>query len=227
MKTLVTGGIGIVVIGLAVWMIPSLKGPFNRIRNNANEALDSEYVVDNYKAEYVSLHSKREGILKSINRFNADKAVAEKKLAYAVEKSNVAKQMLVRIGTADIKTFSKAKDAYEAALTEIDNFKTMISAYSNALVKLDSALNLVETNMNKAKMNVTVLESKKVLVDNIKAVNETVESLNGIGDSSMGISVEKLDDDVLRESIKLEALNETASKSMTKEEAAAYIESLK
>ena len=103
----------------------------------------------------------------------------------------------------------------------------MNSAYSNAIVKLENALYLIEANMSKAKVNVIALESKKVLVDSIAAVNETVESLNGVDNSNLGISIEKLDDDVIRESIKLEALRESTIPAMDKNAAEDYLKSLK
>ena len=73
---------------------------------------------------------------------------------------------------------------------------------------------------------VATLESKKILVDSNKQVNKTVENLKGIGDSELGVNVEKLDDDVLRESIKLEALHEDESPAMTKAEAEAFLKTL-
>ena len=59
-----------------------------------------------------------------------------------------------------------------------------------------------------------------------KQVNKTVENLKGIGDSELGVNVEKLDDDVLRESIKLEALHEDESPAMTKAEVEAFLKTL-
>ena len=153
--------------------------------------------------------------------------MTEKKLAYAIEKVEAAKKNLVENGTSDMQKFNRAKDAYETAKIEVANFVAMNGAYSNAIVKLENALCLIEANMSKAKVNVTALESKKVLVDSIAAVNETVESLNGVGDSNLGISIKKLDDDVIRESIKLEALRESTIPAMDKNAAEDYLKSLK
>ena len=45
-------GIGVAIAACAaVIAVPALKGPINRYRNEANERLNAEYVVDNDKAE--------------------------------------------------------------------------------------------------------------------------------------------------------------------------------
>ena len=221
-------GIGVAIAACAaVIAVPALKGPINRYRNEANEQLNAEYVVDNYKAEYVSLHDKKQKVAENLQKFRIEQKVTEKKLAYAIEKVETAKKNLVENGTSDMQRFNRAKDAYETAKIEVANFVAMNGAYSNAIVKLENALYLIEANMSKAKVNVTALESKKVLVDSITAVNETVESLNGVDNSNLGISIEKLDDDLIRESIKLEALRESTIPAMDKNAAEDYLKSLK
>ena len=219
-------GIGAAIVAIVVAIVPAIKGPYNRIRNEVNESLNQEFVVDNYKAEYIDLHSKKVAIVKNISKFNLETKVAEKKLAYALDKLNVAKDKLRKIGTADMTAFNRAKEQYEILSTEVNNYNTMIGVYSNALVKLEKSLAVVDSNMNKAKTNVATLESKKILVDSIKQVNKTVENLKGIGDSELGANVEKLDDDMLRESIKLEALHEDESPAMTKAEAEEFLKTL-
>lgn len=227
MKTLVKVGIAVGILAVAITVVPALKGPYNRMKNTANENLNSEFVVDNYKAEYIELHDKKVKVNENLAKFRMEQKVTEKKLAYAVEKAAVAKRNLIATGTADIGAFNRAKDAYETAKIEVDNFVSMGNAYSNAIVKLENTLYLIDTNMSKAKANVTALESKKVLVDSIKSVNATVESINGVGDTQLGVSIEKLDDDVLRESIKLEALRESTVPTMDKAAADAYLQNLK
>ena len=227
MKTLVKVGIAVGILAVAITVVPALKGPYNRMKNTANEKLNSEFVVDNYKAEYIKLHDKKMKVNENLVKFRMEQKVTEKKLAYAVEKAAVAKRNLIATGTADIGAFNRAKDAYETAKIEVDNFVSMGNAYSNAIVKLENTLYLIDTNMSKAKANVTALESKKVLVDSIKSVNATVESINGVGDTQLGVSIEKLDDDVLRESIKLEALRESTIPTMDKAAADAYLQNLK
>ena len=227
MNTLVKVGIGVAVVAVAVAVVPALKGPYNRIRNIANEKLDAEFVVDNYKAEYVNLYEKKQTVLENINKFKIEQKVTEKKLAYANEKAEAAKRALVAVGTSDMQKFNYAKDAYETSKIEVANFISMNAAYSNAIVKLEATRDLIDTNMSKARANVTALESKKTLVDSISAVNKTVESLKGVGDSKLGINIEKLDDDVIRESIKLEALRESSAPTMDKDAADAYLQNLK
>ena len=227
MKTLVKVGIAVGILAVAITVVPALKGPYNRMKNTANEKLNSEFVVDNYKAEYIKLHDKKMKVNENLAKFRMEQKVTEKKLAYAVEKAEVSNRNLIATGTADIGAFNRAKDAYETAKIEVDNFVSMGNAYSNAIVKLENTLYLIDTNMSKAKANVTALESKKVLVDSIKSVNATVESINGVGDTQLGVSIEKLDDDVLRESIKLEALRESTIPTMDKAAADAYLQNLK
>lgn len=225
MKYVIIGGIVAAVV--AFCCIPALKGPVNRMKNEVNDKLNAEYVVDNYKAEYVNLYEKRAVVIESARKYNVEKKVAEKKLERAKAEAEVAKKKVKEVGTADLKKFQAAKNLYEVKLTEIDNYTKMIEVYDIALKKLEQTLALVDTNMAKAKHNVEVLQSKKTMVDTICAVNKSIENLNGVGDTDLAVNVEKLDDDMLRESVKLEAL-ETAEKPVELDEAAAkaYIDSL-
>ena len=227
MNTLVKIGIGVGVVAAAVAIVPALKGPYNRAKTQLNDKLNDEFVVDNYKAQYVDLYNKKAEVNQNLQKFRLEMKVAEKKLTYALDKKEAAKKTLIATGTSNMQAFNRAKDAYETAKIEVENFVMMGNSYSNAIVKLENTLYLIDTNMSKAKANVTALESKKILVDSIKAVNKTVESLNGVGDTELGVSVEKLDDDMLRESIKLEALRDTVAPAMDKTAANAYIQSLK
>ena len=219
----------IAVAVAAIVLVPALKGPFNRIRNTANEKLNDEFVVDNYKAEYVNLHEKKVELKKSLDKFNIEKKITNKKISVVSQQVFVAKQKLMSTGTSDLVAFNRAKDAYESFKIELDNLTTMVGVYSNAIAKLETSLALVESNMRKAKMNVDTLSSKKALVDTVKGVNSTLENLNGVGDAGLSMSIEKLDDDALRESIKLEALAESdqTKSTMTEADAKAYLDSLK
>ena len=224
-----TIGIIIGVVAIAIIFVPAIKGPFNRWRNEANEKLNAEYVVDNYKVEYVKLHDQRAKLLESKTKFEVEKKVAQKKLSYANEKLNAAKVNLQTVGTSNLKTFAQAKNAYELMKTEVGNYTTMVKTYSQAMKKLDKTIALVDSNMAKAKLNVDTLSAKKTLVDTIKSVNKSLENISGVGDSELAVNVEKLDDDMLRESIKLETLDnsEHMSKPMTEAEAKTYLENLK
>ena len=229
MTTLVKIGIGVAIVATVVVIVPALKGPYNRFKNTANDKLNAEFVVDNYKAEYVNLFDKKQEILKAINKFKLEQAVTYKKLDQANKEATLAKKKLLETGTSDLKAFQRSKNIYELANTKVNNFNTMINTYSNALVKLELSLNLIEINMQKAQLNVDTLASKKTMVDAIKNVNKSVEDLNGVGDSNIGINIEKLNEDELRESIRLEVLNEnnTLSIPMDQAQAQAYLDSLK
>lgn len=230
MTTLVKVGIGAAIVAGAVGAIPALKGPWNRFKNNATEMLDAEYVVDNYKAEYVKLHAKKVEVKSSIEKFNVERKVNKKKLDASILNIAAAKKKLVEVGVSNLVKFNQAKDAYESFKVEHDNLAAMDVVYSNAIAKLEMSLALIEDNMRKAKINVDVLSSKKVLVDSIKGVNETIANLNGIGgDAGTSIATEKLDETALRESIKLEALSEVpaSGSTMTEADAKAYLESIK
>lgn len=225
-KTLVIGAIAVAV---AVTIVPALKGPYNRVKNTANEKLNEEFLVDNYKAEYIKLHEKRAQVLDNLNRFQVEKKVAEKKAVHAATQVGIAKKRLLNVGTSDLREFNRAKDAYEAANVELNNLNAMSSVYSNAITKLTTSLQLIETNMRKAKMNVDMLSSKKDFVDSVKGVNKTIESLKGVGEDELSIPIEKLDEDALRETIKLEALAEASmpAATTTEAEAKAYLDSLR
>lgn len=228
--TKTTIGIVVAAVAAAVVAVPALKGPFNRIRNEANEKLNAEYVVDNYKAEYVSLHEKRGKVAEAVQKFGVEKAVAAKKLEVAKKKADAAKAALKAAGTSDMKEFARLRDAYETANVEVENFKVMVGTYAKAVKKLEKSLALIDANMAKAKLNVDTLSSKKVMLDTIRSVNKSIENMNGVGDTELAVNVEKLDDDMLRESIRLEALdsmNKGPAAPMTEADAKAYIEGLK
>lgn len=56
MNTIAKIGIAAGAVAIAVAIVPALKGPYNRLKNTANEKLNDEFLVDNYKAEYVNLY---------------------------------------------------------------------------------------------------------------------------------------------------------------------------
>lgn len=230
MKLLIKIGIVAAIIGAVVALVPAIKGPFNRIRNEANEKLNDEYVVDNYKVEYVKLNDKKVEIKHNIDKFNVEQKVVAKKLENNKAKLEAAKKKLKEIGTSDLAAFNRAKDIYESLKLEHENLVVIGNVYSNTIVKLETSLALVEENMRKAKSNVDVLSTKKALVESVKGANDIVANLQGIGeDASLGIALEKLDETALRESIKLEALSETSvqKSSLSEADAKAYLEALK
>jgi len=229
MTTAVKIGIAVGAVALAVAAVPALKGPYNRLRNTANEKLNDEFLVDNYKAEYVGLYEKKAEVAKNLEKFRAEKRFNDKKLEQSAKTAAAAKARLVAAGTSDLAAFNRLRDEYETRLAEQKNLTTLSGVYSNAIARLEASYALIETNMRKAKANVDTLASKKLVVDSIKGVNKTIENLNGVGDSDLGLSLERLDDAELRESIKLEVLAEESAPrtAVSEAEAKAYLEGLK
>ena len=223
MKTLIIASI---VIVAALIAIPALKGPINRLRNEANDKLNAEFVVDNYKAEYVSMYDKRAKLIESISKFNIEKKVAEKKREQATKELEVFAKQLKTIGTSDMKKFTTLKGMYDVKKSESDNYTTMITTYEQALVKLEKSKQLIDVNMVKAKHNVDILTSKKTMLDTIKSVNSSIENVTGIGDTDLVINLEKLNDDTIRESVKLETFDASVSPVVNETEAKAFIDSL-
>lgn len=169
-------------------------------------------------------------MLESIQKFEVEMKVAEQKLSYASSNLENAKERLIAVGTNDLAEFTKLKNCYETLKIEASNLETMVNTYSNGAVKLKRTLAMIDRNMAKAKLNVDTLTAKKNLVDAIKGVNSTLENIKGVGDADLAASVGKLDDDMLRENIKLETLEKTDAYSqgiITKEDAQAYIDSVK
>lgn len=228
MKTalIVVGCIG--VLATACTVFPALKGPVNRIKNTATEKLNEEYLVDNYKAEYVKLAEKKHNIKKMITDFTAKKVYNENKLKEAAKAEKLAKEALVQTGTSDLRKFKTSKDVYESAKLNTSNLRTLVKSYSDGLVKLQRTLEIVESNMSKAKMNVETLASKKTLVDTVKDINKTLENIKGTGDPTIGVVQEKLEEERIKQDIKLQVLEEDTgtSTSMTKAEAEAYLKSI-
>ena len=86
---------------------------------------------------------------------------------------------------------------------------------------------MLNNNMSKVKANVATLESKKIMLDSIKEVNHVIEEVNCINGGTLALNVEKLDDNILRESIKLEVLADDNDPVVaTEAEAKTYIDSL-
>lgn len=223
MKTLIIASI---VVVAAVIAIPALKGPINRLRNETNDKLNAEFVVDNYKAEYVAMHDKRAKLIESISKFNIEKKVAEKKREQATKEVEVFAKQLKTIGTSDMKKFTTLKGMYDVKKSEADNYAIMITTYEQALAKLEKSKQLLDVNMTKAKHNVDVLTSKKTMLDTIKSVNNSIANVTGIGDKDLAINLEKLNDDTIRESVKLETFDADVSPVMNETEAKAFIDAL-
>lgn len=220
---IVAGAIALVVI-----LFPSVVGPVNHVRNEVNGKLDAEYVVDNYKAKYVALAGKRAKVLESLKKFKIEEELASRKYAFACSEATAAKDSLRKIGTADMKAFMQAKAAYEAVCAKASRFFALKHTYSNAVAKLEQTLALVDDNMAKAKLKIDMLSSKKTMLDTMKTVNKSIEDLECVGDEALAFNVEKLDDDTLRESIKLEAFSaaQVPEKAMTEAEAKEFLKSL-
>ena len=223
MKTLIIASI---VVAEAVITIPALKGPINRLRNETNHKLNAEFVVDNYEAEYVSMYDKRAKLIESISKFNIEKKVAEKKREQATKEIEVFAKQLKSIGTSNMKKFTTLKGMYDVKKSEADNYTIMITTYEQALIKLEKSKQLLDVNMIKAKHNVDILTSKKTMLDTIKSVNNSIENVTGIGDKDLAINLEKLNDDTIRESVKLETFDADVSPVMNETEAKAFINSL-
>lgn len=213
------------VVGICA-AVPAIKGPFNRARNAANEALNDEFVVDNYRAEAMKLKDQRVGVVANIKKFIIEKRVTEAKLDNAKEKTAVAKANLLATGTDDLVKFNRAKDAYETCRTEVANLTTLVTAYDNAVKKLEDTRAVIDGNIQKLKVNIATLQSKKTMAESLKSVNATIENITGIGeDVSIGYTVEKLDDTILEESIKIAALDERSAVG-DPEDAKRYLETI-
>lgn len=226
-KVIIAVVTGVVLGTLAFTFVPGIKGPFNRAVVTANEKLDDEYVVDNYKAEAISLVEKRRGVVANLKKFTAEQKVAEKKLDYAKAKEGAAKENLLNTGTEDLAKFNRAKEAYELSKTEVQNLTVLVNVYTSAIDKLNDTLGIIDGNIGRCRVNVATLQSKKAMADSLKSVNSTIENLSGIGeDHNLGTSLERLDDTILTESIKIEAMGANTSVG-SKEAANAYIESIR
>jgi len=228
MTTLVKIVIGTAVAAVVAAAVPAVKGPFNRAKNTLNEKLNAEYVVDNYKAEYVSLHEKLVKVDESIQKFTVEKRVSQKKLDDAKQRLACTKKRLIAAGTTNLTEFAALKDAYETEKTGIQNTAAMVKTYDTAIKKLEQTKSIITSNMAKAKLNIETLSSKKVLLDTIKGVNENIANIKGTGDTELAVNVEKISDDLLREDIKLETLGDaTKPAKITKAEAEAYLSTIK
>lgn len=223
-------GIALAAIALILFLFPSVTGFFRHVRTTANEKLNDEFVIDNYKQLYIDLHDKQAKCQESLRKFEVEREVLVRKREYAEKQAEAVKRKLIETGTSDPVAFMKTKKEYDLLLSQIDNFNNMAQAYSNAVAKLSQTLDLIKSNMAKSRMNIASLESKKECVDTLKSVNSIVEDINGMGDSDLATSIERLKDDELRESIKLETLSDLNGAEekapMTRADIEAYIQSL-
>lgn len=231
MKATTKAAIGIaaalVIGGIVAAFVPGVKGPVNRAVITANEKLNDEYVVDNYKAEAIALVEKRRDVVANLKKFATEQKVVEKKLEYAKAKEKAAKDNLIATGTDDLTKFNRAKEAYELCRTESSNLNVLVGVYASAVSKLEDTLAVIDSNIGRCRVNVATLQSKKAMADSLKSVNTTIENLAGIGeDHGLGTSLERLDDTILTESIKIEAMS-TDTTVGSKEDANAYIEAIR
>lgn len=224
-KLLIKVGIVAAVAVGAFYFLPSLRGPFNRAKNTVSTALDDEFCVDNYRAQFLELYNRKADILKARQNFAVRMRCAENKRRFSLKKAEAARERLVAVGTADLEKFSKARDFYEMTLAEAENYGKTIAVYSNALEKTEASLKVVEANIVSSKFRLANLESKRECVKALKSANEIVENLNGVGDIDLALSLERLDDAETEESVKLEALT-AKDEPMTRDEAELYLKSI-
>lgn len=204
-KTLIIIGI-IAAVGAAVWCaVPALRGPANRAINNANEYLESEYCVDNYKAAYVSLAGKKEKSMAALQKFRCERAVAEKKAHVAETKlANLKQRASDALLDRNMPEVNRCKSLYDSVEIERKNYLALIKTYEDGIAKLEDVLKRIDDNMRRAKTNVDTLQAKKTLLDSMKSANKTLADLSGVGDVKLAINLEKLDDDLLRENVAFE-----------------------
>lgn len=228
MKTLITCGIVVAVIGVIIACVPALKGPINRAKHNVNDTLNAEYVVDNLKEEYIKLNDKSVQINNDIQKIECEIKVCRKKIEAAEKIVETNKAALKNAGTADMKKFALLKDAYEVSKINVENMQLTYKTYLGAKKKLEDAFETVKITMSKAKTNIAQLEAKKTVIDNLKAVNKTLANINGIGtdDTKIGMNIEKLDDDLIRAETENSIYNAKPTVKMTEEDAKKFLESL-
>ena len=223
-KVVIFGG----AIVLLLIVFPSLKGAYHHVRNTVNDDLNDRFVVDNYKQKYVELHDRKVDCEKSIRKFTVERTLNGRKLESLEKQSELLKAELIRIGTSDPEAFRRTREQYEIVNAKIANHRSIGSTYSNALVKLNQTMRVLKANLDRSKLNIASLESKKECVDTLKSVNSIVEDVNGIGESDLGVSVEKLRDDEIRETVRMETLLDPEPDSrMTSGDIEKYINSLK
>lgn len=223
-KVVIFGG----AIVLLLIVFPSLKGAFYHMRNTVNDDLNDRFVVDNYKQKYVELHDKKVDCAKSIRKFTVEQTLNGRKIESLEKQSALLKAEIIRIGTSDPEAFRRTREQYEIVNAQIANHRNIQATYSNALVKLNHTMKVLKANLDRSKLNIASLESKKECVDTLKSVNSIVEDVNGIGESDLGVSVEKLKDDEIRETVRMETLLEPELDSnMSTDDIEKYINSLK
>jgi len=223
-KVIIIGGI----ILLLLIVFPSLKGAFYHMRNTVNDDLNDRFVVDNYKQKYVELHDRKVECEKSIRKFTVELTLNARKVESFEKQSELLKAELIRIGTSDPEEFRRTREQYEIVNRQLANHRNICGTYSNAIVKLNQTMKVLKTNLDRSKLNIASLESKKECVDTLKSVNSIVEDVNGIGESDVGVSVEKLKDDEIRETVRMETLIEPEQESgMSADDIEKYVNSLK
>lgn len=217
---------GVVVLLLIVF--PSLKGAFYHLRNTVNDDLNDRFVVDNYKQKYVELHDRKVECEKSIRKFTVELTLNTRKVESLENQSKHLKAELIRIGASDPEAFKRTREQYEIVNRQVANHRNICSTYSNAITKLNQTMKVLKSNLDRSKLNIASLESKKECVDTLKSVNSIVEDVNGIGESDVGVSVEKLKDDEIRETVRMETMLEPEQDSgMSTDDIEKYINSLK
>ena len=217
-----------------VFILPKTsKSIANKIKN-VDEKIAQENVVDNYKAEYEKLVGKKKDIEKMMIDFKAQIEVHTQKIA--TEKKILAefKKLLTRYQTENNPIYFKSTLLqYNSQKMKIETLTKIKNGCRTGLKNLEKALAKIDVSINEMKANLDTVAYKKLLTDAYKDINKMLESIKGIGTDGCTVDVEKLNEEFIKEGVKMDVLTEsetpvaTSDKPYTSEEMKKIVDGLK
>ena len=195
---------------LFVIVLPKTSTVFvNKIRS-ADEKISQTHIVDNYKAEYAKLIDKKKDIEKMTVNFRTQIEVYNKKIAIESTILKEFKKLLERYQIENNSVYFKTTLLqYNSQNMKIQTLKKIKSGCQTGLKNLEKALDKLDVSINEMKVNLDTVAYKKLLTDAYKDINSMLESIKGISTDGCTIDVEKLNEEFIREGVKMDVLSRT------------------
>ena len=171
-----------------------------------------ENVVDNYKAEYAKLIDKKKDIQNMIIKFRTRIKIESDK--YNVEEKMLTeyKKVLTRYQLENDSVHFKATlIQYNSQKLKLETIARIKEGVTNGIKNLEKAIAKIDVAISEMRSNIDTVEYKKLLVDSYKEINSMLESIKGVDENPEStFSIEKLNEDFIREGVKLDVLSDEA-----------------
>lgn len=222
-----------ILTAIFVMILPKTSKTIANKIKNVDEKISQENVVDNYKAEYDKLVAKKKDIEKMSIDFKSQIEVYTQKIKTENKILVEFKKLLERYQTENNPVYFKSTLLqYNSQKMKIETLKKIKSGCQTGLKNLEKALAKIDLSINEMRANLDTVAYKKLLTDAYKDINSMLESIKGIGTDGCSIDVEKLNEEFIREGVKMDILSQTdapvvSDKPYTSEEMKKIVDGLK